>query len=524
MQSIAPSSPEAPHANAGLIARNKLLVIAALLLQTILSTSLALRSNGTYQDDELRHYLVARTVQHDWRMLLNVWGRPGFTVLMAAPASLGNIATGFTATRLMTVILAALTSLLAYLAAKRMQSPMAWLVPWLLLLMPLWMGLSFTPTTEMAAAFYLTAGTWRLAHTDRRWAAVCFALLPLTRHELVVLFIPIGLYFLIRRDILSILLLAWGELLWNLLAAIGHLKLPVRRFFEPLDQGHLGHGNALHYFNRWLEMGGVGIVALTLAGAAIILVRTAKHWRHLLDKTPTGHRARFCLFIAGGAVGIVALQTVLYQFNRFASGGYARFLVPIAPWMAITCLYAVASLWQSRRPIALLITAAAILAANYSGSWIKIAPTYYFIAAAAIILAIAWRNRLVSLTALVLLLSLNALQWRHDVHPYLIQSHQQLIADAITDLQHEFPHATILGASPWVHYFQNQLMDEDETDARNRWQSNNPPGVIYLYDQSHATAVPIEWFTAFPHQLIDEYELDPDEDAPYLQVLQRLPD
>jgi hypothetical protein len=36
--------------------------------------------------------------------------------------------------------------------------------------------------------------------------------------------------------------------------------------------------------------------------------------------------------------------------------------------------------------------------------------------------------------------------------------------------------------------------------------------------------VPIEWFTAFPHQLIDEYELDPDEDAPYLQVLQRLPD
>src|SRR5580700_616177 len=97
--------------------RHRLLwiVLVALILQTMLSTWLALRSNGTYQDDELRHYLVARTVQHDWRKLLDVWGRPGFTMLMAAPASIGQMTTGFEATRLMTVVLAALTSALAYL-------------------------------------------------------------------------------------------------------------------------------------------------------------------------------------------------------------------------------------------------------------------------------------------------------------------------------------------------------------------------------------------------------------------------
>jgi hypothetical protein len=520
------ATPEAPHIYAGLRAYDSAtwFVVIALLLQTILSTSLALRSNGTYQDDELRHYLVARTMQHDWRMLLNVWGRPGFTILMAAPASIGQIATGFEATRLMTVVLAVLTSVLAYLAARQIKAPLPWLVPWLLLLMPLWMGLSFTPTTEMAAAFYLMAGTWRLAHGQRRWAAVCFALLPLTRHELIVLLVPATGYFLLRRDFWAFLLLGWAEALWNLLAIIAGEKLPLQRFFAPIDQGHLGHGNVLHYFNRWLEMGGTAIVGLTLAGAAMVMAREANHWRRLGASSPAARRARMRLFIAGGAVGVVALQTLLYQFNRFASGGYARFLIPIAPWMAITCLFAIVALLRGRRPVLLLITAAVILAACYSKSWITINTPCYVAATVLVALTIAWRIRLTAAMALAILLCLNALQWRSDVHPYLIQPHQILIKNAIAELQQQFPNERIVGASPWVKYFQNQSMDEDEADARRRWEQDDPPGVLYLYDQSHATAVPLDWFTAFPSRIVMDRWLPSDaDDEPYLQVLQRLP-
>jgi hypothetical protein len=128
--------------------------------------------------------------------------------------------------------------------------------------------------------------------------------------------------------------------------------------------------------------------------------------------------------------------------------------------------------------------------------------------------------------ALALLLGMNVLQWRSDVHPYLIQPHQILIRSAIANLQQQFPNDRIVGASPWVKYFQNQAMDEDEADARHRWEHDDPPDILYLYDQSHATAVPLDWFTAFPHKTVMERWLltDTDEDdEPYLQVLQRLP-
>lgn len=499
-------------------------VLLGFAVQAIVSTSLALRSSGTYQDDELRHYLVARTAQHDWRKLLDVWGRPGFTVPFAPAAGVGDMPGGFRATRLMTVAVMLLASVLTYLTARRMRAPMAWLVPWLLLLMPLWTGLSFTPTTEAVAALYLIGGTWQLAGGHRRWAAVWFAMLPLARHELIVLLVPVALYFLWRRDVRAVLLLGWGELAWNVAAWAAGTKIPLTRFVTPLDQGHLGSGNVLHYFNRWLEMGGVPAVALTLAAAAMLLIRELRHRPRLIAKSRAGRRARLRCFISGGAVALVALQTVLYHFNRFASGGYARFLVPIAPWMAVTILYALWGLVRSRRPRpALLVVALVMVAAWVSGSYVRVPYGWFVAAAVGVVLAVVVPSRLTAAAALLLLFATAAWQWRDDVHPYVMGPHQELVGKTIDDLKRQYPGSRIVGASPWVKYFQNELMGEEEPQARGRWAEDNPPGVMYLYDQSHATAVPYEWFTQFPHELVTERWLATNTTVPYVRVLRRVP-
>ena len=199
------------------IHRKQIRNIAAMAIITIhaaLAVVLANRSNGTYMDDELRHYLVARTSRLGVRYLLDVWGRPGFTVLFAPAANLSDIVGGFAMTRLMTALIAVLAGVLTWRTAKLMRAPVAWLAPGLLLLMPLWLGLSYTPTTEMAAALYAIGGTWQLAKGNRNGAAAWFALFPLTRHEMIVLLVPIAIYFLYRRAWAAVFLLGWAELAW----------------------------------------------------------------------------------------------------------------------------------------------------------------------------------------------------------------------------------------------------------------------------------------------------------------------
>lgn len=52
------------------------------------------------------------------------------------------------------------------------------------------------------------------------------------------------------------------------------------------------------------------------------------------------------LIVVGGALAMVSLQSLLYMFNRYASGGYGRFLVPAAPWMAICATVGLQQLWS----------------------------------------------------------------------------------------------------------------------------------------------------------------------------------
>ena len=54
-----------------------------------LSVWMGLRSDGVYHDDDLTHLQMARWAWQYPRYLLHDWGRPGFTVLYASPASAG---------------------------------------------------------------------------------------------------------------------------------------------------------------------------------------------------------------------------------------------------------------------------------------------------------------------------------------------------------------------------------------------------------------------------------------------------
>src|SRR3954471_17546081 len=78
-----------------------------------LYVSYTLRSSGTYQDDDIGHYLIARWAWKHPALLLDVWGRPAWTLLYAPVAPLG-----LAAARVYSALLAGLVCAGSALLAK----------------------------------------------------------------------------------------------------------------------------------------------------------------------------------------------------------------------------------------------------------------------------------------------------------------------------------------------------------------------------------------------------------------------
>ena len=449
----------------------------ALLLFALLTLALGFASNGEWLDDDLCHYQMARSSWHDPRMLLNGWGRPGCTLPYAMVAGIGSMATGFRAARLLTALMGTLTVLLTWKTARKIHAPFAWLAPLIMLFMPEFFGESFTPCTEIPTALYTIVGTYFLARGNRRWGAVFFAILPATRHELAPFLLPLGIYFLWRRDFLAALLLGWFEGAWALASWEMHQPQPIFRYFTPQDATAYGSGHFYHYFLCWLKMAGAVTVILCLTGAWVIGTheRAAgfKKWNR---PGPVGRRHRVRLLAVGGTLGLVLLETVLFSFNRFASGGYSTFLVPAAPLMALCACYGIGPcVRRVSRPVAL---ACLVIAAVHLGFYL---------------------------------------------HPYRQSGHQKLIGTVIAQLHRDDPDCHIIGDSTWITYFDEISPGARELCARDTWYLNTAPHLYYIHNFVDGMDPTMKDIDVVPNQRIKSAKVSESDAMPDLVIYRRLP-
>jgi hypothetical protein len=377
-------------------------------------------------------------------------------------------------------------------------------------------------------------------------------MLPVTRHELAVFLVPLGLYFLFRRDWLAAMLLGWAEIAWNLLAWSTGLPVPLHRFFSGLGPQQLGEGDVLHYAKRWLEMSGVVVTSLTAAGVALLIGRAAREFirasaapGHRWSAGRTGLRSRgqrdpksLRLMIALGALGLVLLETVLYAHNRFASGGYARFLLPAAPWMALCAGYALEPLVQSlagrgrssdtRRPPWPLLLAAAVLGlACYHRQPTQPVNWIVLVVGGAVAAAVIWRARWTAAIGLFGLMLLAIAQWAPLASPHRMGPHQVLLGQVIDTIQRQHPDSHILGHTPWVLYFAQNVPSEygRVRSGADIWEAavDPPVDVFYLYDSAHAYSTPLSRITSHPHECVGVYWVHSTDPEPFLRVYRRLP-
>ena len=292
----------------------------ALALATIgfaLSAIFALHDpEGIVQFDDLTHYLYAHWAWTWPAYLLDDWGRPGFTALYFLPAALG-----WTACRILSASLSAATALAAYEIVRTLGLRRAWLVVPLVYVQPLFLQLSQTTLTETPMAFYLTLAVLLALHG--RWTASAAILSPafVTRHEAII-FLPLWL-FLAWRDrapLWRLWPILWAPLAVNLLAPLAGVNAPIARLFEPTPSTQYGRGGWLTFFCRTLEAWGPGVAVLAITG----FVATT--------------RRQGGAIVAATIALYFAAQTIIRALGLYDSGGYARFLVPISPLIAVAAL------------------------------------------------------------------------------------------------------------------------------------------------------------------------------------------
>ena len=556
------------------VTRTKIAKYAAVAVPLLAMVVMALLSNGVLQDDDLTHFAMSRWSWTYPKYLADDWGRPAFTVPYALVANIGPPGFAFALARLTTVCTCALAAYATWRVARDVVEPKwAWVAPAALLTMPLYFRLGYTTLTETIAALYAIGGTLFLLKDRTYLAAATFSLIPLARHEGVLVLPVVALLLAWRGGVkgwAAIPLLLAGELAWNVakpLLGFPWNELPILRFASKGDPGHLGSGGPLHYVVRSAQAFGPAQAALATLGIGVLLFALFKRpdaeaeasgsepqnpqlpLRRRAGPLPLQYASRVVrranstyrpalatiILCAGGALGMVLLQTYLYVFNTHESGGYDRFLLPAAPWTAVCVAAAVA--WvvkadrRGLRVAACVAIGFALLAIwglrwNHWSIWIGVVPPLLPIAA--ILLFVPDRPRARLFLTLMALLAVGV--WIGSLRPHRLMDHQRLVIETLREMQRQHPDRLVVGDNPWTDYA-TDVARSPGTWTPNQWRENPDGGVIYLWDRDHSSVnLPIDELLAYPHRELELPEVDvlqgrpaDDELRDYLRVFERLP-
>lgn len=267
-------------------------------------------------DDEIGHFLIARDSWTDPQLLLNAWGRVGTTLAFVLPA-----AGGLEVARGAALAMSAGTVLIATLVARQLGVRTLVLVPVFLWFQPWFHFYGNAVLTEVPFALVMIAACWAALAEREAVASLLFGLLPLIRHEgIAVLALWIGFLVYRRRPSMA----ALSVVPWLAYQVAFSLVFHVRLFdiyLHKTQTGSYGHGGWLHYALPLARSIGPVIGLLALAG----LVAQRRNTRFLVFAAPY--------------VLLVLVETVIFRYGLFGSGGNADYLVPIAPLAAVAAAF-----------------------------------------------------------------------------------------------------------------------------------------------------------------------------------------
>lgn len=328
---------------------------------------LAAVSPFPYSDGDLMHYLMARCAGAHPELFLDIWGRPGFTVLYVLPAQWG-----FAGCQAFSLLLSCLAGWMVAAHFRSHGEPYPALAMGLTVFQPAFFGLSFGAHTEIVHGAFLAAGL--LLIERRRYAAAALALswTAVSRLEAMPMLLVFAVFFVaeglrnetsakpgllrgaghapdlgakpgllrgvghapdldtkpgLLRGVGHALLLGVFPLLWNALMFIQSgfrepLAIVTRNpFLASRQSPYAADSGPWHHFllSSW-EIHGPLIAMLALLGLVAMLRRGS-------------------FLVPAYIIAFYVLQSALWATGSFLTAGYSRFFAAIAPAVAIAATH-----------------------------------------------------------------------------------------------------------------------------------------------------------------------------------------
>lgn len=282
------------------------------------------------EGDAFTHYYISLQAWKNPLLLLDLWGRPLFT-LTTMPFALA----GFAGLKLYTFLLALLTAWFAYMIIRKMAFSEAWTAIPLVVFTPVYYYMIFNPLTETLMAFMLVLSFYFFTEKKYDASAVVTGLIPFARLEAFVLFPVFIIAFMLRKKIRPVLLLFSGYIFFGI---IGYLVFG--EFFWFIEKnpytggatGIYGKGEFLHFIKHNNQVLGYPLTILALIGWL------AWGWNLLKEKKPwhsLSEDVSLWLLISGSYGVYLAAHSYSWWSGKGNSLGLLRVMAAVTPAAAL---------------------------------------------------------------------------------------------------------------------------------------------------------------------------------------------
>lgn len=327
------------------------------LILFILLAVITCYSEGTYGgEDDLHHYRMARYSFQYPEMLLDLWGKPVFT-LFAAPFAQA----GYFLHRLFNVLISILTGFFAFLLVRKLGYKNAPLAIIFVCFTPVYLALTISGMTEVFCSFLIITGLHFLSVKKYPASAVIISFLPYARLEATLLLPLFALFYLKdfnfkliynlvqiktskinkNRNVFStelkklipVLLLSSGTLIYTIIGYFvfdDFLWLIHKMPYSGSSAKTYGSGNFFFYFISYRQIAGIPLAFLFLTGLL-------HYFSGLKIKSLSQHRVAIELLIILSFFTILLFHSFVWWLGTGAMA-LTRFIAVISPLLAIIAL------------------------------------------------------------------------------------------------------------------------------------------------------------------------------------------
>jgi hypothetical protein len=313
----------------------KILFYILLIISFFTVIIIYFKADTTYDGgDGVVHYQIAR---YSWKyphLLLDLWGKPFFTLISSPFAQFG-----LKGIYIFQALNAAAISWFLFNIASKINLKFAWTIPAFVFFAPVYFAVMNSGLVEIFFGMLYLFSVWLVFNKKYYASALVASLLPFVRPEAYAVIPLLAVIYVYRRKFLAIPLLLTAAVIYSLIgySYFKDILWIIHQNYKLVGESYPGmKGSYFHYLGVYRQIWGSVYTVLLLFGIGIILSQVYRLFR---GKPKHEFVEEVFILILGSTVGCFILHSLLCGYPGILNNlGMLRYLAVLIPSSALIAL------------------------------------------------------------------------------------------------------------------------------------------------------------------------------------------